>query len=212
MDKNDAILQILEQDFALAGKGKQGNSWVVEWLLGEEMGAEEKKAAIMNRAGEVCKAIDNRTNAIKSHYQPLFLSESKKMLKGNKKTKSINLVTGTIGHKKINEKLVIVDMAKAVSWAYVNLTQRNYNNAISSLDMTKIKQRITVESNRRKSETGYNEWLELYNSIRLCANKINITPLTDHFHETGELPDGCALVPAEERFYSKPLTIAIAKG
>ena len=195
---SNEIIDILERGFRELSPPDTGdNSWVVEWVLKRKGQIESTRQAIKNRYKEIMDDLNKEEAGIDLYYGPAVQTESDKLIwKQRGKKKSAKLLTGTVGYREQPEKLVIVDTEAAKLWALANLPPDAFEAAAGTLDKAKI----------------IRDYLTL---IQLCdcITSLNVTPFSDFWKskgkETGEVPDGCDVVAAEEKFFAKPVELKL---
>jgi hypothetical protein len=104
-----------------------------------------------------------------------------------RRARSVNLPAGTLGLRRQPARLEIVDEARTVGWCLANLP-----GAV----------RVSVDA---EGETAAHllEWVRRDATSVRVRQRVLQEPLARHLSETGEIPPGAALRPAEDRFYVK---------
>lgn len=101
--------------------------------------------------------------------------------------RSVALPDGTLGLRQQPPKLEIVEEPTALAWC-----ERHLPHAM----------RVCVES-EGMTALELARWQRQHEEDARLKRQVLREPLTRHVAESGELPDGCALRPAEDRFYVK---------
>jgi len=174
---------------------KQPEESFCEFVLGRMGRIESARAAIKQRAIELNRQLDSELGSLDYIFGPnLHAAADNLLTKQGGKKKSVKLLTGTVGYSMGRDKLVIDDMEKAIAWCAGN-SMPTLLAAISKVDLEVL--RIMLTTNISIMAPGTTIMINLVQSI-------NVTPLFDYFKETGDIPDGCTFIAAEDKFYAKP--------
>jgi len=184
------IVKTLENEFNELNRNEDKN-WVVEWVLKRKGQIESTRQAVKNRFKEIMADLDKEEEAMDNFYGSAFKSESDKLIRDQRKKKSVKLLTGTIGYRTQPDKLVITDINAAILWSYENFSNNDFIDAVKNIDIEAAKKLLAPAE------------------LRQIATDLYIKPLEEHIKTTGEIPDGCEYIVGKEVFYAKPITLSL---
>ena len=189
----DPTIVALEAEFKELEFQKKGNGWIVEWYMKKMSALDSLESAVKARHAEIKKDIANERNHLEYKWGQVMQQESKKLLAKENKKKSVKLLTGTIGTRHTDKRLAITDQQKLIVWMCGQSAVKPAE-AVSKLDIP-----LAVQ--------GLNK-MDLLASVK----EVKVTPFRDYFEETGEIPPGCEIVPATDKFYAKPVVMELGGG
>lgn len=178
------------------------NDWLPEWYMKKLGQIQMAKSAIDTRYSEIVRQLDNEVSALDYRFSFNVELVGKGMLaKLTSKKKSIKLLTGTIGHRTVKDKIQVVDHQKAFEWGIKQ--QWHWPDIIATIDTGKALELIKIFCDDKDIEKTVNALMVS------MVRTVKATPFTQWFLDTGEIPDGCEVVEGGEKFYAKPVQLKL---
>lgn len=148
-------------------------SKALEWAAHEEEAGKNEEEHLMARFGSELQEFAARA------------------IEGGKK-KSLSLPAGTVGFRSSPEKIEVKD-----DDAYIEWVERSFPGALN-VTLSIFACGHDIATIRELAQQATLRGLQSSLTVKPDKNEVNL-----HCKNTGELPDGCELVPAQDKFYVK---------